>query len=103
MSAADVGCPAVLRLHLNFSGSVNTSLLNSRCAGDALNEEPSAGPGRPTEEDLEKIRVIKPEPPVTEVTLHDGTTRRLWCTFGSQQIDIDCFSAPGVDFPLLPE
>lgn len=25
----------------------------------------------------------------------DGSTRRLWCTFGPQQIDIDPFSIPG--------
>ena len=51
--------------------------------------------GDPSEEDLIKIRTRKPERPVIEVTLHDGSTRRLWCTFGPQQIDIDPFSKPG--------
>ena len=31
-----------------------------------------------------------------EVQLEDGSTRRLWCTFGPQQIDINPFSEPGL-------
>ena len=30
-----------------------------------------------------------------EVTLEDGTKRRLWCTFGPQQIDLNPFSKSG--------
>ncbi len=55
--------------------------------------------GDPSEEDLIKIRTRKPERPVIEVNMHDGSTRRLWCTFGPQQIDIDPFSKPGVSPP----
>ena len=29
------------------------------------------------------------------VTMADGSTRRVWCTFGAQQIDINPFSVPG--------
>jgi sucrose phosphorylase len=54
--------------------------------------------GDPSEEDLEKIRTRKPERPVLEVTMGDGSTRRVWCTFGAQQIDIDPFSVPGRKF-----
>jgi hypothetical protein len=32
---------------------------------------------------------------VLTVTMGDGSTRRVWCTFGPQQIDINPFSAPG--------
>ena len=57
--------------------------------------------GRPTKEDLDAIRTRKPERPMIEVTLADGSTRRLWCTFGPQQIDINPFSEPGPPLPLL--
>lgn len=30
-----------------------------------------------------------------EVTLKDGSKRKLWCTFGDQQIDLDPFSPSG--------
>ena len=52
-------------------------------------------PGRPTKDDLDAIRTRKPEKPMIEVQLADGSTRRLWCTFGPQQIDINPFSEPG--------
>lgn len=51
--------------------------------------------GEPETKDLELIRTRKPEAPVIEVELKDGTRRRLWCTFGTQQIDIDPFSPSG--------
>ena len=51
--------------------------------------------GRPNEKDLELIRTRKPEQPVIEVTLKDGSKRKLWCTFGPQQIDINAFSKSG--------
>lgn len=54
--------------------------------------------GDPSEADLELIRTRKPERPVLEVTMKDGSTRRVWCTFGPQQIDIDAFSKPGKKF-----
>lgn len=51
--------------------------------------------GDPEQKDLELIRTRKPEAPVIEVTLKDGSKQRLWCTFGSQQIDINPFSPSG--------
>lgn len=51
--------------------------------------------GRPNEKDLDMIRTRKPEQPYIEAKMGDGTTRKLWCTFGPQQIDIDPFSVPG--------
>ena len=51
--------------------------------------------GRPTKDDLEKIRTRKPEEPKLEVTLKDGSKRTVWCTFGPQQIDIDVSSPSG--------
>jgi len=56
-------------------------------------------PGKPSEEDLTLIRTRKPEAPVIEVTLEDGTKRKLWCTFGTQQIDLDPFSPSGKATP----
>jgi len=54
--------------------------------------------GKPDDEDLERIRTRKPEPPMIEVTLQDGSKRQLWCTFGPQQIDLDPFSSSGSKF-----
>lgn len=38
--------------------------------------------GAPDTADLERIRTRKPEAPMIEVTLKDGSHRKLWCTFG---------------------
>ena len=54
------------------------------------------GAGEPTDEQLQLIRTRKPEAPVIEVDMKDGSKKRLWCTFGPQQIDIDPFSKSGV-------
>ena len=56
--------------------------------------------GEPTDDQLQKIRTRKPEAPVIEVDMKDGSKKKLWCTFGAQQIDIDPFSKPGT--PPLP-
>ncbi|KAK9815406.1 hypothetical protein WJX72_003171 [[Myrmecia] bisecta] len=56
--------------------------------------------GEPTQEQLKLIRTRKPEAPVLEVTLNDGTKKKLWCTFGPQQIDINPFSQKGREFVL---
>ncbi len=56
--------------------------------------------GEPTDDQLQKIRTRKPEAPVIEVDMKDGSKKKLWCTFGAQQIDIDPFSKPGT--PALP-
>jgi len=37
-----------------------------------------------------------------EVQLADGSTRRLWCTFGPQQIDINPFSEQGLSRTASP-
>ncbi len=37
--------------------------------------------------------------------MKDGSKKKLWCTFGAQQIDIDPFSKPGtpaLSCPALP-
>jgi hypothetical protein len=41
------------------------------------------------------IRTRKGEAPVLEVDMADGTKRRVWCTFGSEQIDINPMSPAG--------
>ncbi len=51
--------------------------------------------GEPTDEQLQLIRTRKPEAPVIEVDMKDGSKKKLWCTFGAQQIDIDPFTKPG--------
>lgn len=51
--------------------------------------------GEPTDEQLQLIRTRKPEAPVIEVDMKDGSKKRLWCTFGPQQIDINPFSKSG--------
>lgn len=51
--------------------------------------------GEPTDEQLQLIRTRKPEAPMIEVEMKDGSKKKLWCTFGPQQIDIDPFSKPG--------
>lgn len=56
--------------------------------------------GEPTDDQLQKIRTRKPEAPVIEVDMKDGSKKKLWCTFGAQQIDIDPFSKPGMKFML---
>ena len=86
------------------------------------------GAGAPDRADLERIRTRKPEAPMIEVTLKDGSHRKLWCTFGedhslslngplltsppapvselastsvgSQQIDLDPFSPSGEPLKL---
>lgn len=51
--------------------------------------------GEPTDEQLQLIRTRKPEAPVIEVEMKDGSKKKLWCTFGPQQIDINPFTKPG--------
>ncbi len=70
--------------------SVNDAMAGSMCMCT----------GEPTDDQLQKIRTRKPEAPVIEVDMKDGSKKKLWCTFGAQQIDIDPFSKPGT--PALP-
>ena len=58
--------------------------------------------GEPTDDQLQMIRTRKPEAPVIEVEMGDGSKKKLWCTFGAQQIDIDPFSKPGRASGLFP-
>jgi hypothetical protein len=51
--------------------------------------------GRPTEKDKELIRCRNNKEPVLEVTMKDGSKRRVWCTFGPEQIDINPTSPAG--------
>ncbi len=45
--------------------------------------------GEPSEEDFAKLYLRK-ETPYIEAKFKDGTTEKLWTTFSSEQIDIDC-------------
>jgi hypothetical protein len=42
--------------------------------------------GKPSAEQLARIRTRKPAPPVIEVTLADGSKVPLWNTFSDQQV-----------------
>lgn len=56
------------------------------------------GPEGPSDEDLAKIYTRKPRPPYVDVTFADGSTDRVWCTFDTDQIDLDLSSQAGRDF-----
>ena len=45
--------------------------------------------GRPTTDDIDKIYRRKPRAPYVTVTFKDGTTEKVWCTFGDDQIDLN--------------
>lgn len=45
--------------------------------------------GFPTDEEVDAIYKRKPRAPYVEATFADGTTEKLWCTFGEEQIDIN--------------
>jgi sucrose phosphorylase len=45
--------------------------------------------GEPTPENLEKIYRRKPRAPYVMVTFKDGTSEKVWCTFGDDQIDLN--------------
>lgn len=50
--------------------------------------------GKPSAEQLARIRTRKPAPPVLEVTLADGSKVPLWNTFAEQQVN--CWGPGGV-------
>ena len=54
--------------------------------------------GEPSQEDLDLIYTRKPRPPFREVEHPDGSVQKVWCTFDTEQIDIDVFSPLGADF-----
>jgi sucrose phosphorylase len=45
--------------------------------------------GEPSENDIDKIYKRKPRAPYVALTFKDGTTEKIWCTFGDDQIDLD--------------
>lgn len=45
--------------------------------------------GEPTKEQVDKIYKRKPKAPSVDLTFGDGTTEKIWCTFGEEQIDLD--------------
>lgn len=45
--------------------------------------------GEPTPENIEKIYRRKPRAPYVVVTFRDGTSEKVWCTFGDDQIDLN--------------
>lgn len=45
--------------------------------------------GEPTQEQIDKIYKRKPKAPYVDLTFADGTTEKIWCTFGEEQIDLD--------------
>lgn len=54
--------------------------------------------GSITEEQLDRIYKRKDKAPYEEIRFADGQVRKLWCTFGEQQIDLDTRSRRGLEF-----
>lgn len=49
--------------------------------------------GEPTPQQVDAIYKRKPRAPYAEINFADGTSEKLWCTFGEEQIDLDVDSA----------
>jgi sucrose phosphorylase len=45
--------------------------------------------GEPTADDTDKIYKRKPKAPYVMVTFKDGSSEKVWCTFGDDQIDLN--------------
>lgn len=45
--------------------------------------------GLPSEKEMDMIYKRKPRDPFIEITFADGTKEKLWCTFDSEQVDLD--------------
>lgn len=54
--------------------------------------------GEPTEEELARVYKRKPRPPYVEVDFSDGSRDKIWCTFDSEQIDLDLSNEVTRDF-----
>ncbi len=54
--------------------------------------------GEPTEEDISRIYKRKPKAPYVDVTFHDGSKEKVWCTFSDEQIDLNVHSDITRDF-----
>lgn len=48
--------------------------------------------GEPTDEEVDAIYKRKPRAPYVDAVFADGTTEKVWCTFGDEQIDINVTS-----------
>ncbi|MBF4692434.1 sucrose phosphorylase [Fusibacter ferrireducens] len=48
--------------------------------------------GEPTPEEVDAIYKRKPKAPYVDAHFDDGTVEKVWCTFGEEQIDINCKS-----------
>lgn len=45
--------------------------------------------GGPTQEQVDAIYKRKPRAPYIDIDFADGSTEKLWCTFGEEQVDLD--------------
>lgn len=54
--------------------------------------------GEPTPEQVDAIYKRKPRAPYVDAHFADGTQEKIWCTFGEDQIDLDCRSEAGKAF-----
>ncbi len=54
--------------------------------------------GEPTPEQVDKIYKRKPKAPYVDLEFADGTTEKIWCTFGEEQIDLDVDKKIAQDF-----
>lgn len=54
--------------------------------------------GEPTQEEVDAIYKRKPRAPYVEAHFADGTTEKVWCTFGEEQIDLNLQSECGKKF-----
>jgi len=54
--------------------------------------------GEPTTQQIDMIYKRKPKAPYIEITFADGTTEKVWCTFGDEQIDLNLSSDITRDF-----
>lgn len=54
--------------------------------------------GEPTKEQTDIIYKRKPRAPYVEAHFADGSTEKVWCTFGEEQIDLNCLSETGKSF-----
>ena len=48
--------------------------------------------GYPTDEEVDAIYKRKPKAPYTIAPFSDGSEEKVWCTFGEEQIDLNCDS-----------
>lgn len=54
--------------------------------------------GEPSGEEVDLIYKRKPKAPYAELEFADGSSEKIWCTFGEEQIDLDVSKAKTRDF-----